>query len=94
MFYNYYFTIDGLVFNDLTSYGYIKTSKDYLKQYFLKNNIIIMNNFLIGLLLFDAFDKNSQNEYTKIYLANSYRLANCRDMFYGDLIEKEDHKAK
>lgn len=94
LFYNYYFTIDGLVFNDLTSYGYIKTSKDYLKQYFLKNNIIIMNNFLIGLLLFDAFDKNSQSEYTKIYLANSYRLANCRDMFYGDLIEKEDHKAK
>ena len=53
-----------------------------------------MNNFLIGLLLFDAFDKNSQGEYTKIYLANSYRLANCRDIFYGDLIEKEDHKAK
>lgn len=53
-----------------------------------------MNNFLIGLLLFDAFRKGRPNEYTKMYLANCYRLENCDDMFYGDFIKERDYKAK
>jgi len=93
LFYNYLFTEDGLVFNDLTCYSYLKTEVEFLKQQNLKKNILVMNNFLIGLLIFDAFRKGEHNEYTKIYLANSYRLENCGDIFYGDFI-KEEYKKK
>ena len=54
----------------------------------------MLNNFLIGLLMFDAFKKGEHNEYTKIYLANQYRLENCNDIFYGDFIKDENHKNK
>lgn len=33
------------------------------------------------------------NEYTKMYLANKYRLENCGDFFYGDFI-KDNNKTK
>ena len=52
-----------------------------------------MNNFLIGLLEFDAFHKGEANEYTKIYLANEYRAKNCGDSFYGDYV-KDNKKIK
>jgi len=94
LFYNYIFTEDKLVFNDLTCYSYLKTDVDFLKKQNLKKNTIIMNNFLIGLLLFDAFRKGEKSEYTKIYLANEYRLENCGDMFYGDFLKQENHKSK
>ena len=94
LFYNYIFTSDNLYFNDLTSYSYLKTDVDFLKKQILNKNIIIMNNFLIGLLLFDAFRKGQNSEYTKIYLANEYRLENCSNMFYGDLLKEKKFKNK
>lgn len=94
LFYNYMFTNDKLYFNDLTSYNYIKTDVDFLKNQFLNKNIIIMNNFLIGLLLFDAFKKGKNNEYTKMYLANEYRLENCSNIFYGDFLKEDKSKVK
>ena len=94
LFYNYIFIDDKLVFNDLTCYSYLKTDVEFLKKQNLKKNTIIMNNFLIGLLEFDAFRKGSNNEYTKIYLANEYRLNNCKDMFYGDFIKEANYKTK
>lgn len=53
-----------------------------------------MNTFLIGLIEFNAFRKGEQAEYTKIYLANWYRLEKCSDIFYGDFIQKSDNKSK
>lgn len=94
LFYNYIFTEDKLYFTDLTCYSYIKTDVEFLKIQNLKRNITTMNNFLIGLTLFDAFQKGMSNEYTKIYLANEYRLENCSDMFYGDFIKKENKITK
>lgn len=94
LFYNYIFTEDRLYFTDLTCYSYIKTDVEFLKNQNLKRNITTMNNFLIGLTLFDAFQKGMSNEYTKIYLANEYRLENCSDMFYGDFIKKENKITK
>lgn len=94
LFYNYIFTEDRLYFTDLTCYSYIKTDIEFLKNQNLKRNITTMNNFLIGLTLFDAFQKGMSNEYTKIYLANEYRLENCSDMFYGDFIKKENKITK
>lgn len=94
LFYNYIFTEDKLYFTDLTCYSYVKTDVQFLKNQNLKRNITTMNNFLIGLTLFDAFQKGMSNEYTKIYLANEYRLENCSDMFYGDFIKKENKITK
>lgn len=94
LFYNYIFTEDKLYFTDLTCYSYIKTDVEFLKTQNLKRNTTVMNNFLIGLTLFDAFQKGMSNEYTKIYLANEYRLENCSDMFYGDFIKKENKITK
>lgn len=93
LFYNYIFTDDKLVFNDLTCYSYLKTDVEFLKSQNLKKNILVMNNFLIGLIEFDAFRKGAVYEYTKIYLANEYRINNCGDMFYGDFI-KSSYKSK
>ena len=94
LFYNYIFTSDKLYFNDLTSYGYIKTDVEFLKKQFLTRNMVVMNNFLIGLTLFDAFRKGEANEYTKMYLANEYRLEHCSDTYYGDYLKNESNKAK
>lgn len=88
LFYNYIFTTNKLYFTDLTSYSYINTDVSFLKERLLLKNITVMNNFLIGLTLFDAFRKGNTNEYTKMYLANEYRLENCSDTFYGDLIKR------
>ena len=90
LFYNYIFTTNKLYFTDLTSYSYINTDVSFLKERLLLKNITVMNNFLVGLTLFDAF----RNEYTKMYLANEYRLENCSDTFYGDLIKEENNKSK
>ena len=94
LFYNYIFTTNKLYFTDLTSYSYINTDVSFLKERLLLKNITVMNNFLIGLTLFDAFRKGNTNEYTKMYLANEYRLENCSDTFYGDLIKEENNKSK
>jgi len=94
LFYNYIFADDNLYFNDMTSYEYLKTDVEFLKKRILDHNILVMNNFLIGLLLFEAFRKGQSNEYTKIYLANEYRLQNCEDMFYGDYLKSENNKTK
>lgn len=94
LFYNYIFTEDKLYFTDLTCYSYIKTDIDFIKMQILKRNTVVMNNFLIGLTLFDAFQKGKPNEYTKMYLANEYRLENCNEMFYGDFIKKTNNIMK
>lgn len=94
LFYNYIFTSENLYFSDLTCYRYVNTTEPFLKNHFLKKNLEMMNTFLIGLIEFDAFRKGEKAEYTKIYLANQYRLENCNDIFYGDFIQKSDNKSK
>lgn len=88
LYYNSIFSNNDLYFTDLTSYKYINTNEPFLKNFILKNNIKEINIFLIGLIHFDAFKTKGTNEYTKIYLANEYRLNNVKDDFYGDTIEK------
>lgn len=87
LYYNSIFNNDNLYFTDLTSYKYIDTKETFLKNFILKNNIKEINIFLIGLIHFDAFKTKGTNEYTKIYLANEYRLNNVKDEFYGDTID-------
>ena len=90
LFYNYMGSHGKLYFTDLTCYKYIPTQVEFLKRQFLQQNMTIMNNFLIGFLLFNAFRKSEKSEYTKIYLANEYRLKHCPDSYFGDLYEKQN----
>lgn len=92
LFYNYIFTDTQLYFIDLTCYHYINTNVAFLKKQLFHKNIEIMNTFLIGLLLFHAFKKGAKCEYTKIFLANQYRMEHCEGQFYGDWIKEEKHK--
>lgn len=87
LYYNSIFSDNNLYFTDLTSYKYIDTKEPFLKNFILKSNIKEINIFLIGLIHFDAFKIKGTNEYTKIYLANEYRLNNIKDEFYGDTVE-------
>ncbi len=89
IFYNYLFTADTMVFNDLTCCRYMPTDNSFLKERFLKKNMETINIFLIGLTKFDAFHKGEKSEYTKIFLANDYRIKHCPDCFYGDILEQE-----
>lgn len=93
LFYNYIFTDTKLLFNDLTSYHYLKTDVPFLKGQNLRKNTIVMNNFLIGFLQFGAFRKGMTNEYTKMYLANDYREKHCGNLFYGDFIKLEKNES-
>ena len=52
LFYNYMDSHGKLYFTDLTCYKYIPIQVDFLRKKFLQQNMTIMNNFLIGLLLF------------------------------------------
>lgn len=86
LYYNYIIHDNHFYFIDLTSYLYIPTEVDFLKKNFYNHNIKEMNIFLIGYLLFNAFqDKSNGYEFTKIYKANEYLIQNCGDNFYGDI---------
>ncbi len=85
LFYNYIDSNGRVYFTDLTCYQYVPVKIDFLRKQFLEQNLVIMNNFLIGLLLFGAFKKGEQLEYTKAYLANEYRLEHCPNSYFGDL---------
>lgn len=89
IFYNYLFTDDRMFFNDLTCCRYIPIDNAFLKERFLQKNMETINIFLIGLTMFDAFHKGQKHEYTKIFLANDYRLKHCPNQFYGDILDEK-----
>lgn len=85
LFYNYMGVDDGIRFYDLTSYKYIKTDNEFMKNKILKDNIQTMNIFLAGLINFGAFKKGTTNERVKIYQAYEFQKEHCGDLFYGDI---------
>ncbi|MBE6147258.1 MAG: hypothetical protein E7168_02865 [Firmicutes bacterium] len=94
LFYNYIFSNNRFYFTDLTCYKYIPTNVDFLKRKFFIKNLEIVNNFLIGFLMFDAFLPGAKSEYTKIYMANEYRRENCPDSYFGDFIKSINEEKK
>lgn len=89
IFYNYIFSGGGVYFTDLTSYQYMNTSNEFLKQQIYKKNVALMNQFLVGFLVFDAFRKGNTYEYRKMYLASCYCEEHCKNCFYGDYLKEE-----
>ena len=86
LFYNYALVNDKIVFYDMTSYNYVNTNVSFLLDKFFKQNIDVMNTFLVGYLYFDAFRKGSRNEYTKIYNAQEYIRCNLNGEFFSETL--------
>ena len=92
--YNYTFNNGNIIFFDLTSYEYINVKNDFLKEYIYKNNIKMINTFLVGLTMFDAFKHGEKNELKKIYLSNKYIIENSISDYFGDYIKNNDTNKK
>lgn len=94
MYYNYTCSNGKLKFFDMTSYQYINTKIPFMLERIYKKNIEIVNIFLTGYLMFDAFRKGNTNEYTKIYKATTYNQENIKDQFFGDYIRESKNEIK
>ena len=64
IFYNYT-TSDNFKFYDLTSFDYINSTKKELHDMYYKKNIMTINTFLVGFLMYDAYRHNSKYEIKK-----------------------------
>lgn len=92
IFYNYIFSCKKMYFTDLTSYVYINTHVEFLKNKFYEKNIKLINQFFVGLIEFNAFRKGESNEYTKQYLANEFCNNYLSNVYYGDFKQNTNNK--
>ena len=83
IFYNYT-TSDNFKFYDLTSFGYIKSTKKELYDMYYKKNIMTINTFLVGFLMYDAYRHDSKYEIKKTYKATEFINENLGNEYYGD----------
>ena len=91
IFYNY--TSDSnFKFFDLTSFSYVNSSKKELLDFYYQKNIMTVNTFLVGLLLFEAYKHGSSIEITKTFKANEFINNNLNDGYYGDYLKEHLHK--
>lgn len=81
-----------MYFTDLTSYEYIDTQVEFLKNKFYEKNIKLINQFFAGLIEFNAFRKGESSEYTKLYLANEFCNNYLLDVYYGDFKKNTNNK--
>lgn len=91
IFYNYT-TLDNFKFYDLTSFSYINSTKKELHDFYYKKNIMTINTFLVGVLLFDAYKHGEKYEFIKTFNANSFINENLNGEYYGDYIQKNSRK--
>ena len=91
IFYNY--TSDSnFRFFDLTSFSYVNSSKKELLDFYYQKNIMIINTFLVGLLLFGAYKHGSSIEITKTFKANEFINDNLNGEYYGDYLKEHLRK--
>lgn len=91
IFYNY--TSDSnFKFFDLTSFSYVNSSKKELLDFYYQKNIMIINTFLVGLLLFGAYKHGSSIEITKTFKANEFINDNLNGEYYGDYLKEHLRK--
>lgn len=91
IFYNYT-TSDNFKFYDLTSFGYIKSTKKELYDMYYKKNIMTINTFLVGFLMYDAYRHDSKYEIKKTYKATEFINENLGNEYYGDYLKNKYKK--
>ena len=64
VFYNYT-TSNNFKFYDLTSFVYINSTKKELHDMYYKKNMMTINTFLVGFLMYDAYRHDSKYEIKK-----------------------------
>lgn len=91
IFYNYT-TSDNFKFYDLTSFDYIKSTKKELYDMYYKKNIMTINTFLVGFLMYDAYRHDSKYEIKKTYKATEFINENLGNEYYGDYLKNRYKK--
>ena len=99
--YNYLSNNNTFKFIDMTSYKYInvdniksEVGKNFMLDKILKDNINTVNIVLIGLLDLGAYRKNSEYELTKTNKAVMFNRENCKDIYYGEYLKKQNSKTR
>lgn len=99
--YNYLSNNNTFKFIDMTSYKYINidniksdTAKEFMLNKILKDNIKTINIFLIGLLEYNAYRKDSEYELTKTNKAVMFNMEKCKDIYYGEYLKKQNSKTR
>lgn len=91
IFYNYT-TSDNFKFYDLSSFDYINSTKKELHDMYYKKNIMTINTFLVGFLMYDAYRHNSKYEIKKTYKATEFINENLGNEYYGDYLKNRYKK--
>ena len=91
IFYNYT-TSDNFKFYDLTSFVYINSTKKELHDMYYKKNMMTINTFLVGFLMYDAYRYGSKYEIKKTYKATEFISENLGNEYYGDYLKNRYKK--
>ncbi|OKZ83666.1 MAG: hypothetical protein BHW07_00890 [Clostridium sp. CAG_433_25_7] len=91
IFYNYT-TSDNFKFYDLTSFVYINSTKKELHDMYYKKNMMTINTFLVGFLMYDAYRHGSKYEIKKTYKATEFISENLGNEYYGDYLRNRYKK--
>lgn len=91
IFYNYT-TSNNFKFYDLTSFVYINSTKKELHDMYYKKNIMTINTFLVGFLMYDAYRHGSKYEIKKTYKATEFINENLGNEYYGDYLKNRYKK--
>ena len=91
IFYNYT-TSNNFKFYDLTSFVYINSTKKELHDMYYKKNMMTINTFLVGFLMYDAYRHGSKYEIKKTYKATEFINENLGNEYYGDYLENRYKK--
>ena len=99
--YNYLSNNNTFKFIDMTSYNYInvdniksEVGKEFMLDKILKDNINTVNIVLIGLIDLGAYRKNREYELTKTNKAVMFNMENCKDIYYGEYLKKQNSKTR
>lgn len=91
IFYNYT-TSNNFKFYDLTSFVYINSTKKELNDMYYKKNMMTINTFLVGFLMYDAYRHGSKYEIKKTYKATEFISENLGNEYYGDYLKNRYKK--
>ena len=77
---------------DNENFVYINSTKKELHDMYYKKNIMTINNFLVGFLMYSAYRHGSKYEIKKTYKATEFINENLGNEYYGDYLENRYKK--